>query len=330
MKRSKPLWLACLLFLTASQAFSMTVLPQGTRDALEYYQMGRHYMEQGQYEKAADAFELAVRSKPDFIVGYNNLGMVYSYLGKYEEAVKAFKQSSHLDPSFFAEFFPLGYAYLKLERFEDAIDAFKQGIQHKQVNAYAYIYMGYALGRLGRWNEADEALKTGGQLKPNDAVVRKTIGWINLYLGRGNLAAAEAQSVLQLKKWRDKDSPYAVLIAYLGYRQASHDDDARRILDEAVTKVNSKTWPYPVIRYLRREITAEELLALTSDTSKMTEARAYIGMELSLSGQSKEALTHLRWVKENGKRTFFEYSLALAEIQRIKAVSGMSKTSERL
>jgi hypothetical protein len=41
-------------------------------------------------------------------------------------------------------------------------------------------------------------------------------------------------------------------------------------------------------------------------------------MELSLSGKRNEALVHLRGVKENGKQTLYEYSLALAEFRPIE------------
>jgi lipoprotein NlpI len=50
---------------------------------------------------------------------------------------------------------------------------------------------------------------------------------------------------------------------------------------------------------------------------KKTEANAYIGLNLSLSGKGEEAVTYLQWVKENGNRKFVEYALALSELNRI-------------
>jgi hypothetical protein len=47
-----------------------------------------------------------------------------------------------------------------------------------------------------------------------------------------------------------------------------------------------------------------------------TEAQAYIGMDLVVSGHQEEALPHLRWVSENGNRTFIEYILARMELGR--------------
>ncbi len=127
--------------------------------------------------------------------------------------------------------------------------------------------------------------------------------------------------------WRDKFSQFMVLSGYFGLLQAQQPDDAAKLLDRAATQVDTSAWPYPVIRYLRREINAQDLLALATDNDKLTEARAYIGMLLSHSGQREEALTHLRWVKENGNKTFLEYGVALTEIQRIENASATSGKS---
>lgn len=70
---------------------------------------------------------------------------------------------------------------------------------------------------------------------------------------------------------------------------------------------------------LQHEITAPELLAQAGDGDKKTEAQAYIGVDLSLAGKRDEALVYLQWVKDNGNKNFVEYSLALSEIDRIKA-----------
>ena len=49
-----------------------------------------------------------------------------------------------------------------------------------------------------------------------------------------------------------------------------------------------------------------------------TEAYAYIGLQLSITGRHTEAIPYLQWVKENGNRKFVEYPLALSEPDRRK------------
>lgn len=90
------------------------------------------------------------------------------------------------------------------------------------------------------------------------------------------------------------------------------------MLEELATKVETKPWPYPVTLYLRRQISAQELLSQATDGDKKTEAQAYIGTDLLLSGQTEEAKVYLLWVKENGNKNFLEYALAVTQLERLK------------
>jgi lipoprotein NlpI len=106
-------------------------------------------------------------------------------------------------------------------------------------------------------------------------------------------------------------------VAHFGYRQSQQTEAARQVLEDAATKSNTSGWPFPVVQYLQRKLTADALLALATDNNKQTEAHAYIGMDLSINGEREAALAHLRWVAENGNKNFVEYPLALSEIKRL-------------
>ena len=66
----------------------------------------------------------------------------------------------------------------------------------------------------------------------------------------------------------NKSDLYMLLAAHFGYHQAKRDADADRILEEASIKADTNRWPCPVIRYLRDEITMQELLTLATDGDK--------------------------------------------------------------
>ena len=136
------------------------------------------------------------------------------------------------------------------------------------------------------------------------------------------MAARTAQDCLQMKGKRDRSAPYVALFQYLGWRLAKNEKQASAVLvSEALTELqnqlNPGQWPLPIVKYLRRELSAEELLKQASNTDEQTEARAYLGYDLSLSGKKEDALPHLRWVKEYGNRNFIEYPLAVLELHRL-------------
>ncbi len=69
----------------------------------------------------------------------------------------------------------------------------------------------------------------------------------------------------------------------------------------------------------KRGIQEADLFLLATDNDKLTEAHAYVGLDLSLKGNTEAAFNHLRWVKENGNKNFVEYALALTEIERLES-----------
>ncbi|HEX8748150.1 MAG TPA: hypothetical protein VF717_13330 [Pyrinomonadaceae bacterium] len=112
-------------------------------------------------------------------------------------------------------------------------------------------------------------------------------------------------------------APYMALAIYFGQRQAQQNSNAEKTVEEALAQTDAGEWPYPVFKYLQRQITAQQLIDLATDNDKQTEAHAYIGLDLSLSGRRDEALEHLRWVRDKGNKDFVEYPLALAELARL-------------
>jgi len=91
----------------------------------------------------------------------------------------------------------------------------------------------------------------------------------------------------------------------------------RAVLDEAARNCDTNAWPYPVIAYMRGELSPEALLAAASNNDRKTEAHAYMGMDLLLRGRVADAREHFVWVKEYGNKRFLEYPLAVAELARL-------------
>ncbi|MBI1914875.1 MAG: hypothetical protein HYS12_09080 [Planctomycetes bacterium] len=88
-------------------------------------------------------------------------------------------------------------------------------------------------------------------------------------------------------------------------------------MKDSADKLN-EVWPYPAVQFLRGEIDEPALLKLATDDDKRTEARCFLGMDHALKGRRTEALAHFRWVKEHGTASFIEYTIALAELERLE------------
>ncbi len=209
----------------------------------------------------------------------------------YEAAEKAYRLAAQIDPREVRAYEGLGNIFIDQIKYAEAIDAYQRAIRFGSKNPQVLENVGDSYLALGRYSESMEASNRSIALDPKSPGPYFTRAWVNLYLGNGEAAGEDARAVLD--RWQPQWN-------------------AGKIMGEAAKACTAIAWVCQPIRYLRREQTAEELLARANDADKMTEARAYVGVDLALRGKRAEALPHLEWVKANGNPTFYEYKLAVA------------------
>ena len=251
--------------------------------AEDAYKEGLRLAEKGILKQARDEFDKAIRLKPTYAEAFSARGNVRNRLMQNTLALEDFDEAIRLNPSYKEAYYNRANVYMDMGQRDKAVQDYTAAIKLNPSHAEAFYNRGLAY----------------------------------IMLGRGE-AAADARSYLELKGWRDERSLYIVLIGYAGYLYGRQNDEAQKLIEEAKTKVNTAAWPYPIVRYFLHESSLPELLEAATDNDKQTEARAYAGMELSLSGKRDEALAHLKWVRENGNKGFIEYTFAAAELERIE------------
>ena len=260
--------------------FTATAWADPAEDA---YKEGIRLAEKGVLKQARDEFDKAIRLKPTYAEAFSARGSVRNRLMQNTLALEDFEEAIRLNPNFTEAYYNRANVYMDIGQRENAIQDYSAAIK----------------------------------LNPSHAEAFYNRGLVYLMLGRGE-AADDARSYLELRGWTDERAMYVALIGYLGYRYKRQNEEAQKLIDEAKAKGNTATWPYPIVRYFLRESSLQELLEAATDNDKRTEAHAYAGMELSLSGKRDEALTHLKWVSENGNKGFIEYTFAASEQERIE------------
>lgn len=250
--------------------------------AEEAYAEGMRLAKEGLSKQAMESFDKAIRLKPTYAEAYSARGNMHNRLVQNERAIQDFDEAIRLNPQYVEAYYNRANAYMDTGQLEKALKDY-------------------------------DATMT---LNPAHAEALYNRALTHLLLAQG-AAANDARAYLEQKGWQDERGLYIVLIGYFGYRYGRDEDGARKLVEEAKVKCNTSMWPYPVVRYLLRELSSQELLTQAVDDDKRTEARAYTGIDLSLAGKRDEALAHLRWVKDNGNKGFIEYALAAAEFNRM-------------
>jgi lipoprotein NlpI len=281
------------------------------------------------FDEAIDAVMHAIQINPDYFDAYGVLGSLYGQTKRYEESLDAFNHALRLDSRNADVYNGLGIAYYRLGRHDEGIKAVTEAVKLNPNFANAYINLGNWFNELGRYEEAVEAFTNVTRIAPKFAYAYFSRSLLNLYLGRGDLAGDDARVFLSLGDWSRERAPYMAIVGTLGYMKAGRVDDADKLLDLAQKRLNANAWPYPIVAYLRKEISKDALLASATDNDKMTEVRTYMGLALAASGERQEALKHLQWVKENGNKSFVEFPAALTELRRLEQTE-VDKVRQRL
>lgn len=313
--------------------------------------LGSMYHNMGRLADAVEPLTTAVRLDPQNAIAHLNLGVTLAALRRQDEAMRELNEAKRLDPrsarihvevgnaldngfgqmdAALAEYEEsarldpgvppvhdnIGFMLMRLGRVSEAIEPLTEALRLDPGYRAARYHISSAYTQLGRYREAITSWANFLELVPGEPEAFNNRAWDYMYVGgQGAAAAADARSFLQIAGWREQSSPFMVLVAHFGYRQSGAE--AREILDEAAARLNTSAWPYPVIAYLRRELTADRLMQTAVTNNDKTEAHAYVGMDLLLTGRVEDAREHFVWVRDYGNKRFVEYTLALAELGRM-------------
>jgi len=271
---------------------------------------------QGLKDALAD-FARAIGVDRKYALAYRNRGVVRADLGEYAAAIKDYTTAVRLDPGDPTAHLYRARARQALDDWDGAIADFTAVIGADPTFTSVYVERTVARGAKGDLDGAVADGDTAIAKEPHDPFGYEARSYVRLALRDGTGAHADALQTLRMRASGDSHFSYGVIVGYLGLRRAGQAADAAAFLSTWAPRADSSGWPYPVIQYFQRRLSAPTLLTRAKSDSETTEARTYLALDLLLSEQVPVALPHLQWVRDHGIRTYFEYPVALAELRRI-------------
>jgi tetratricopeptide (TPR) repeat protein len=280
-------------------------------------ELGKLLLQLGDSEKAEKHLRQSIALDGNFAQPRAWLGSLLTFREKYDEAEKHLAQSVNLDPNYYLAHVFQGDYFARREKPDEAVAAYRRAVDLNPNSPKNYTALASYLSSLEQNAESLLNYSRALRLAPREPDIYYSSSIVALRMRRGFVAALQAQSYLRLKGWDETFSPYAVLVAYFGFRMEKRDADANRILQSGLGKLDKTLWPYSVLRYLNREISSENLLEVSAKSEKKSEAHTFIGLDLALNDENAAAATHFQWVKSNGNKNSNEYRLSNAELERI-------------
>ena len=107
----------------------------------------QRYSDKGDYRRAAEELEKAVRISPDYVEAYVNLAVEHIRLGEYERAVQEMHRAAGIAKPGAAALCNLAYAQMKLRRYDEAMQSVRESLRADAGYAQAHYLLGALLAR---------------------------------------------------------------------------------------------------------------------------------------------------------------------------------------
>ncbi len=161
--------------------------------------LGILYNTTGEFLKAIDCFNRAIKVNATLPALYHNIGLAYKKLGHFDEAISYYQHALMLKPNYPEALEKLGNVYAAIEQFPMALDYLNQALRLKPDYIKGWINLGNAHFSLLNYQEAKESFQKVIQLQPDHAEAHKLLGAVYKELKETELTKKHYQEALKLE-----------------------------------------------------------------------------------------------------------------------------------
>jgi tetratricopeptide (TPR) repeat protein len=127
---------------------------------------GYAYVQKGNYDRAIQDYDEAIRLNPTFFGTFYARGDAYFYKNNYDRAIQDFDEAIRLNPSYAPAFHDRGSAYHNKANYDRAIQDYDQAIHLNPSYAEAFYSRGFAKHKTGNKAGGDADIAKAKQLDP--------------------------------------------------------------------------------------------------------------------------------------------------------------------
>jgi lipoprotein NlpI len=139
--------------------------------AIAFNSRGAAYVEKGDYDRAMEDLDEAIRLNPNFAGAFSNRAAAYARKDDYDHAIEDLDEATRLNPSFALAFMNRGAAYYEKGDYDRAIEDLDEAIQLNPIDSRAFDRRGSAYAKEDDYDRAMKDFEQAIRLNPNDAHV---------------------------------------------------------------------------------------------------------------------------------------------------------------
>ncbi|MCH7915697.1 MAG: tetratricopeptide repeat protein [Deltaproteobacteria bacterium] len=178
MKSRKIVSLCLVLFLSSLPSLlgSEPIQKRESRSAEDLYNMGYLRSLLGHYEEAIRLFEESLNIRPT-AEAYTYLGWTYSHMGDYQRAIEEAEKAIRQDPDFGNPYNDIGVYLMKLAREDEAVPYLEMAMRAKKYCCYQFPHfnMGIIFLKKKSYDKAREEFKKSLAIDPDYFPAREAL-----------------------------------------------------------------------------------------------------------------------------------------------------------
>ena len=125
------------------------------------------YFRLGQYEKAFEDYQIAIKHRPNDAKVLSNMGFIYFMRGELDKAEEVYRKSIQYDPRFVDARRNLGAVLAMKKNFPAAIEQWKEGLKYEPNNATLLFYIGSGYRDMGQPEKSGEWFERAYAIEPS-------------------------------------------------------------------------------------------------------------------------------------------------------------------
>jgi len=150
--------------------------------------LGNYYFHRGDYEKANEYFETAVRSDEKNEKAWINLGVLYSKLEDYNASIKALSNAISINDENYVAYEKLAITYMRIDDYNTSEKLFLKSIELNKNYYRSYARLGALYANMGDAKKALTYLLTAIEMNPKFAEAHFNTGLVLENIGKPNEA----------------------------------------------------------------------------------------------------------------------------------------------
>jgi tetratricopeptide (TPR) repeat protein/transglutaminase-like putative cysteine protease len=218
---------------------------------------------------AIQLFERVATADPKHKGLWNNLGRAYLADSQYQKAADAFKKQIESNPYDEYAYVFLGSSYEGMQRYDDAIAQYQKAIEISPLDGSAHLGLGSLYSKLKRWNDAVPELEKAASLSAQDKNALVLIA-----LGQAYIASGQTDKGMTSFDRAIAQSPNALVwnnIAYALSEQNVQLDRASQYADAAINSLETQLRDVNLDNLRLQDVYTANLLYAVWDTKGWVE-----------------------------------------------------------